>query len=73
MPLVLAIMICGIIFFPSVMVAFVVGAMVVMCIFLTICCITVVAYAFYKTAKKDGIKQAWRELVDLWKGNVEND
>ena len=73
MPLVLAIMICGIIFFPSVMVAFVVGAMVIMFILLTICCITVVAYAFYKTAKKDGIKQAWRELVDLWKGNVEND
>lgn len=73
MPLALAIMICGIIFFPSTMVAFVMGAMVVMCIFLPMCCITVVAYAFYKTAKEGGIKQAWKELVDLWKGNVEND
>lgn len=66
-------MICGIIFFPSVMVAFVMGAMIVMCIFLPIFCITVIVYAFYKTAKEDGTKQAWRELVDLWKGNVEND
>lgn len=73
MPLILAIMICGIIFFPSVMVAFVMGAMIVMCIFLPIFCITVIVYAFYKTAKEDGTKQAWRELVDLWKGNVEND
>ena len=55
------------------MVAFVMGAMIVMCIFLPICCITVIVYAFYKTAKEDGTKQAWRELVDLWKGNVEND
>ena len=70
MPLALAIMICGIIFFPSMMVAFVMGAMVVMCIFLPMCCITVVAYAFYKTAKEGGIKQAWKELVDLWEGNV---
>lgn len=73
MPLALVIMICGIIFFPSVMVAFVMGAMVVMCIFLPMCCITVVAYAFYKTTKEDGIKQAWKEVVDLLKGNVEND
>lgn len=73
MPLALAIMICGIIFFPSMMVAFVMGAMVVMCIFPPMCCITVVAYAFYKTAKEGDIKQAWKELVDLWKGNVEND
>ena len=73
MPLILAIMICGIIFFPSVMVAFVMGAMIVMCIFLPIFCITVITYAFCKTAKEDGIKQAWRELVDLWKGNIKND
>ena len=65
MPLALAIMICGMIFFPSVMVAFVMGAMVVMCIFLPMCCIIVVAYAFYKTAKENSIKQAWKELVDL--------
>lgn len=73
MPLILAILICGMIFFPTVIIAFTVGTTIVLAVLIPICSITVITYAFCKTAKEHGIKQAWKELVDLWKGNVKND